>query len=80
MDGGSTEPPAASVPESETRWPGLTRPRFPPEAVRRILASTPGQQLQQVGGPGRGARRSSLLGETQSPAYLWQRGHLPFIF
>lgn len=77
MDGGSTKALAASVPESETRWPGLTR-QVPPRLCR-ILAST-GQQLQQVGGPGRGALRSSLLGETQSPAYLWQRCHLPFIF
>ena len=39
-----------------------------------------GSSASRWGGPGRGTRRSSLLGETQSPAYLWQRGHLPFIF
>ena len=80
MDGGSTEPPAASAPQSETRRSGLTRPRFPLEAVLCSLASSPGQQHQQVGESLEGHPQELPLGGTQSPADLRRRGCLPFIF
>lgn len=67
MDGGSTEPLAASVLESETRWPGLTRPRFPLESVRCSLASTPGQQRQQVGGSWEGHPEELPVGGDSEP-------------
>lgn len=67
VDEGSTEPLAASVLESETRWPGLTRPRFPPESVRCSLASTPGQQRQQVGGSWEGHPEELPVGGDSEP-------------
>lgn len=82
VDGeGATRALAASVPESETRWPGLTRPRFPPGGCASApVAALRGQQLQQVGGSWEGRPEELPVGGDSGPAYLWQHGHLPFIF
>lgn len=73
-------PPAASAPESETRPSGLTRPWFPLESVLCSLASTPGQQHQQVGESLEGHLQELPVGGTQSPADLRRCSHLPFMF